>query len=357
MLDERAPQAVLATRHRRAQGRALRRLADDAVRADAARGARRQEQTKTRRGVIAGSPHRRPSPRCAATATRCAIAPARRRAEQHLDHLRRPPDPEAVPPPRAGPQPRLRDRPPAHREGPLPARAARSAARSNTSAAGADRRRSAMLQQLVASQGDGWSHAIDELGRFYEQVASVAAPVVDRAAPLHASSPPADDPPPRLRGDRRRTSSSPAKLGRRTGGDAPGAGRATRPIRRSPPSRSPARTSRRSAPTRRRWRSARSRRSTPACSRPTSQRRPTVRPAPRAARRRRSGAAARRLARVAARADPLGADVRVRVLARSACTATTTSARCSGRRATSTCSTSKASRRGRSRSGARSSRR
>ena len=36
----------------------------------------------------------------------------------------------------------------------------------------------AMLQQLVESQADGWTHATDELGRFYDAVASVAAPVV-----------------------------------------------------------------------------------------------------------------------------------------------------------------------------------
>ena len=36
----------------------------------------------------------------------------------------------------------------------------------------------AMVQQLVESQGDGWSHATDELSRFYEHIASVPAPVV-----------------------------------------------------------------------------------------------------------------------------------------------------------------------------------
>ena len=34
----------------------------------------------------------------------------------------------------------------------------------------------AMLQQLVESQADGWRHATDELGRFYEEVAGTAAP-------------------------------------------------------------------------------------------------------------------------------------------------------------------------------------
>ena len=36
----------------------------------------------------------------------------------------------------------------------------------------------AMVQQLVESQADGWSHATDELSRFYEHIASVPAPVV-----------------------------------------------------------------------------------------------------------------------------------------------------------------------------------
>ena len=34
----------------------------------------------------------------------------------------------------------------------------------------------AMLQQLVESQADGWSHATDEVGRFYDEVAGTAAP-------------------------------------------------------------------------------------------------------------------------------------------------------------------------------------
>jgi maltose alpha-D-glucosyltransferase/alpha-amylase len=36
----------------------------------------------------------------------------------------------------------------------------------------------AMVQQLVESQGDGWTHATDELSRFYEHIASQPAPVV-----------------------------------------------------------------------------------------------------------------------------------------------------------------------------------
>ncbi len=35
-----------------------------------------------------------------------------------------------------------------------------------------------MVQQLVESQADGWTHATDEIGRYYEQVGSVTAPVV-----------------------------------------------------------------------------------------------------------------------------------------------------------------------------------
>ena len=32
-----------------------------------------------------------------------------------------------------------------------------------------------MMQQLVASQGDGWTHATDEVQRFYDDVEGIVA--------------------------------------------------------------------------------------------------------------------------------------------------------------------------------------
>ena len=34
----------------------------------------------------------------------------------------------------------------------------------------------AMVQQLVESQADGWAHATDEIGRFFDQVAGETPP-------------------------------------------------------------------------------------------------------------------------------------------------------------------------------------
>ena len=75
---------------RRPQRRAVRRLARRPVRRHAAREPGHQEQTKTRRGAIRASQTAAPSPRCAATDDGLAVSRARRRAEQHVDHLRRP---------------------------------------------------------------------------------------------------------------------------------------------------------------------------------------------------------------------------------------------------------------------------
>ena len=36
----------------------------------------------------------------------------------------------------------------------------------------------AMVQQLVESQADGWTHATDEIGRYYDRIGTVTAPVV-----------------------------------------------------------------------------------------------------------------------------------------------------------------------------------
>jgi maltose alpha-D-glucosyltransferase/alpha-amylase len=39
-----------------------------------------------------------------------------------------------------------------------------------------------MMQDFVKSQGDGWTHALGEVGRFYEDVGDDAAPVVKGTA-------------------------------------------------------------------------------------------------------------------------------------------------------------------------------
>ena len=47
----------------------------------------------------------------------------------------------------------------------------------------------AMMQDLIKSQGDGWTHALGELGRFYEDVGDESAPRVDGTAWLTDSTP------------------------------------------------------------------------------------------------------------------------------------------------------------------------
>ena len=39
-----------------------------------------------------------------------------------------------------------------------------------------------MMQQLVESQADGWTHALDEIGRFYDDVEGQTAPDSPRRA-------------------------------------------------------------------------------------------------------------------------------------------------------------------------------
>jgi maltose alpha-D-glucosyltransferase/alpha-amylase len=47
----------------------------------------------------------------------------------------------------------------------------------------------AMMQDLIKSQGDGWTHALGEVGRFYEDVGDESAPHVDGTAWLTDSTP------------------------------------------------------------------------------------------------------------------------------------------------------------------------
>ena len=95
----------------------------------------------------------------------------------------------------------------------------------------------AMVQQLVESQGDGWTHATDEIGRFYDQVGSRTAPVVADAAPLHRAC---DDGDPDSASAKRwvPTSSSLDQARSAHRRNAPGARRRHDAIRRSRPSRS-----------------------------------------------------------------------------------------------------------------------
>ena len=55
---------------------------------------------------------------------------------------------------------------------------------------GADPATLGMMQDLVKSQGDGWSHALNELGRFYEDVGDAPAPPANGTAWLSDPAPP-----------------------------------------------------------------------------------------------------------------------------------------------------------------------
>ena len=106
------------------------------------------------------------------------VSRMRRRAEQHVDHLRRPADPETVPPPAAGINPDFEIGRAAHREGAASRRVPARGRRVRVRAAWRSRQpRSAMVQQLVPSQGDGWTHALrTRFGRFYDEIERRAAP-------------------------------------------------------------------------------------------------------------------------------------------------------------------------------------
>ena len=73
----------------------------------------------------------------------------------------------------------------------------------------------AMLQQLVESQADGWTHATDELGRFYDSVASVEAPGIP--APRRFTELATTDIPARVREAMGLYLDLSTRLGRRTG--------------------------------------------------------------------------------------------------------------------------------------------
>ena len=71
-----------------------------------------------------------------------------------------------------------------------------------------------MLQQLVESQADGWSHATDELSRYYDHVENVSAPVLP--APASFTELATVDPPRRVHDAMGAYLDTAATLGRRT---------------------------------------------------------------------------------------------------------------------------------------------
>ena len=64
----------------------------------------------------------------------------------------------------------------------------------------------AMVQQLVESQADGWTHATDEIGRYYDRIGTVTAPVV--SAPRRFTELATTEIPKRVQEAMERTSSS-----------------------------------------------------------------------------------------------------------------------------------------------------
>ena len=167
-----------------------------------------------------------------------------------------------------------------------------------------------MVQQLVESQADGWTHATDEIGRYYDWV-----------APSPRPSSPRRDGSPSLRRRRSRSASQEAmgayielalKLGRRTGemhlalaADTTDPAFAPEPFSKddlkafsSEPSR---------------WRSAPSSLSTPGCSSPRCSPATPTTPQPWGGRPR-AGPATGHGSRCTARPHQIGAAVRVRLL-------------------------------------------
>ncbi len=348
-LEERAPHAILATVTGARKGVLFDASLDDGFAVALLEAIGRQDQTKTRRGAIRASHtqayaelrgHGRPPPG----------EPAGNRAEQHVDHLRRPADPEAVPADRARHQPRLRDWPAAHGEDavqrgcrPLPGLWSTSWAPRWAPWAWCS---SSSKARLMAGRTQPTRSGATTIRR---------AARLRRSCPHHATS--RRSPPRRSRRRWRRRwagtwsclPSSVAGPPRCTWRSPPT--RATRPSHRS---RSRERTSRRSAqrlcpspraPSRRSTRSPTS----PAITGPTLSRpRSTPR---RTSPSRRTGCPAR------ARRSSTGSDPRPSSTSSApkyGCTGTITSARCSGPKKISTCSTSRGSPRVRWRSAARS---
>ena len=152
----------------------------------------------TQQGLMRGETGRRASRRPEGRSMSHCRSTGRRRAEQYVGGLRRPSDPQAVSPPQARRQSRLRDRPISHRRRRLrPCPTVRGQPRVPPERSEAPPWR--MLQGLVASEGDGWSGALEEL-----------APILRGMGPEAVSHPGAR--PAGVRGDlsRRRRHAGPA---------------------------------------------------------------------------------------------------------------------------------------------------
>ena len=99
--------------------------------------------------------------------------------------------------------------------------------------------RSAILQALVPNQGDGWEHAIDELGRYYERAAGPdGRPGPGRPGPAAAARAGRRGPAAGRPGDDRQLPARGRHARPAHRRDAPGPGRRPRATRPSPPSRS-----------------------------------------------------------------------------------------------------------------------
>ena len=110
-----------------------------------------------------------------ASAASCIDArPVGARAVEHVDRLRRRADPQGLPPARAGDQPRARDAALPHRAR-LREHRRRSAAGTRTRAA-RSRRRSGSCRSSCADGQDGWELALDEIAERAGRVPRAAAP-------------------------------------------------------------------------------------------------------------------------------------------------------------------------------------
>ncbi len=124
------------------------------------RGRRRAAASDGRTAFV--SAHPTPAFRGAHARRRTGSAARPQRAEQHQHRLRRPADPEGLPPARAGHQPRPRDRPGTDRRR-LRARARRRRLAGLSASAG-EPAALAILQQFVTNQGDAWEYTLDQVG-------------------------------------------------------------------------------------------------------------------------------------------------------------------------------------------------
>ena len=129
-----------------------------------------KEDTPTRRGSAQGLVIGRRSGGRSRKPADAPMAERRRRAEQQHRICGRPAGPEVVPPDRADAKPRLRDRPVPDRTQ-VPAHAALAGALEYLRT-GLEPGTLAIVQAAVKHQGSGWDYTIDDLRRYYEGVAT-----------------------------------------------------------------------------------------------------------------------------------------------------------------------------------------